>query len=145
MINVQTKLSGLVTFVGSFALQDMQITWLQWREKFVIICRLKWKSRLNTVFMFTVINIGILQLSQNKLRLCTPTFMTWISWRFKWENYFLDLLLWCASILYLDANQILRNNSYYVISELSCKKRLHTYLNWWDENIINNYEPFILN
>ena len=120
MINAQTKLSGLVTFVGSFALQDMQITWLQWREKFVIICRLKWKSRLNTVFMFTVINIGILQLSQNKLRLCTPTFMTWISWRFKWENYFLDLLLWCASILYLDANQILRNNSYYVISELSC-------------------------
>ena len=40
----------------------MQITCFQWREKFVIICRLNWKSRLNTTFMFAVINIGILQL-----------------------------------------------------------------------------------
>ena len=40
----------------------MQITCLQWGEKFVIICRLNWKSRLNTTFMFAVINIGILQL-----------------------------------------------------------------------------------
>ena len=76
----------------------MQITCFQWREKFVIICRLNWKSRLNTTFMFAVINIGILQLKFTYL--CLPSwhalFMT-----FEMKSNFLSLPFNIIVVYYL--------------------------------------------
>ena len=90
------NIHGSWHFLVDLKYMYMQITCFQWREKFVIICRLNWKSRLNTTFMFAVINIGILQLKFTYVYLTS-----WHAFHDIWNGKYFLSLPFCITFIYV--------------------------------------------